>query len=153
MAAPSSASPASSTSSASSSATDGASRALPLPTGVGAVSSLATNPKYKGLLDKFVGRLPERVGTMSRLMEEQNLVELERAVHQLKGAGHGYGFAAITELAARAEQQIRANAELDDIKAEVDGLLNLIRAVSGYDPAREAAAVAAPASVNEHAAA
>jgi len=75
---------------------------------------------------------------MTRLLEDQNLIELERAVHQLKGAGHGYGFTGITEIAARAEQRIRAKADLQTIKTEVDELVRLIRSVQGYDPKREA---------------
>ena len=107
--------------------------------------AVASNPKYKGLLDKFISRLPERVATMSRLLAEQNLLELERAVHQLKGAGHGYGFTGITEIAARAEQRIRAKADVAAVKAEVDELIRLIRSVQGYDPRREAAVVPPPA--------
>ena len=109
--------------------------------------SVATNPKYRALLDKFISRLPERVATMTRLLQEQNLVELERAVHQLKGAGHGYGFTGITEIAARAEQRIRAKAGIEAIKAEVDELVRLIRSVQGYAPSREAAPPA-PAAVS-----
>jgi len=102
--------------------------------------TVASNPKYKALLDKFISRLPERVATMSRLLQEQNLVELERAVHQLKGAGHGYGYTGITEIAARAEQRIRTKADVAAVKAEVEELIRLIRSVQGYDPRREAAA-------------
>jgi CheY-like chemotaxis protein len=101
--------------------------------------TVATNPKYRALLDKFISRLPERVATITRLLDEQNLTELERAVHQLKGAGHGYGFAGITEIAARAEQRIRTKAGPESVKAEVDELVRLIRSVQGYDPAREVA--------------
>jgi HPt (histidine-containing phosphotransfer) domain-containing protein len=107
--------------------------------------TVASNPKYKALLDKFISRLPERVAMMSRLMQDQNLVELERAVHQLKGAGHGYGYTGITEIAARAEQRIRAKADVAAVKAEVDELIRLIRSVQGYDPRREAAPAAATA--------
>jgi CheY-like chemotaxis protein/HPt (histidine-containing phosphotransfer) domain-containing protein len=107
---------------------------------VAPAGAVASNPKYKALLDKFIARLPERVGAMNRLLREQNLVELERAVHQLKGAGHGYGFTGITEIAARAEQRIRSKADLQAVKAEVDELIRLIRSVQGYDLARESAA-------------
>ena len=124
-----------------------------------AAGTVGANPKYKALLDKFIWRLPERVATMTRLLQEQNLVELERAVHQLKGAGHGYGFTGITEIAARAEHRIRSKAEADTVRAEVDELVRLIRSVQGYDPKREtstatatpivavAAAAPAPAQV------
>ena len=102
--------------------------------------TVASNPKYKALLDKFISRLPERVSTMTRLLQEQNLVELERAVHQLKGAGHGYGFTGITEIAARAEQRIRGRSDVEAIRGAVDDLIRLIRTVQGYDTTRETSA-------------
>ena len=68
-----------------------------------AAGTVGANPKYKALLDKFISRLPERVGTMTRLLQEQNLVELERAVHQLKGAGGSFGYPEISRLAATME--------------------------------------------------
>jgi signal transduction histidine kinase/DNA-binding NarL/FixJ family response regulator len=114
--------------------------AAPKPEPRAPAGTVASNPKYKALLEKFISRLPERVSAMTRLLQEQNLVELERAVHQLKGAGHGYGFTGITEIAARAEQRIRAKADLPAVKAEVDELVRLLRSVQGYDPRREAAA-------------
>jgi HPt (histidine-containing phosphotransfer) domain-containing protein len=114
--------------------------AAPKPEPQAPAGTVASNPKYKALLEKFISRLPERVSAMTRLLQEENLVELERAVHQLKGAGHGYGFTGITEIAARAEQRIRAKADLPAVKAEVDELVRLIRSVQGYDPRREAAA-------------
>ncbi len=100
-------------------------------------SAYANDPKFRKLLDKFVSRLPDRVSTISSLLQERNLSELERAVHQLKGAGHGYGFSVLTESAARAEQEIRANSDLDAIRAEVDSLVALMRSVEGYDRSRE----------------
>ena len=81
---------------------------------------------------------------MTRLLQEENLVELERSVHQLKGAGHGYGFTGITEIAARAEQRIRGKADAEAVKAEVEELIRLIRSVQGYDARRESAADALP---------
>ena len=44
-----------------------------------ATSTIGADPKYKKLLEKFVSRLPDRVTTLSKLLQEQNLTELERA--------------------------------------------------------------------------
>jgi signal transduction histidine kinase/CheY-like chemotaxis protein len=104
-----------------------------------ATSTIGADPKYKKLLEKFVSRLPDRVTTLSKLLDEENLMELERAVHQLKGAGHGYGFGAITDVAAKAEQHIRAADDIDVIRGEVSGLIDLIRSVQGYDRSKESA--------------
>jgi signal transduction histidine kinase/CheY-like chemotaxis protein/HPt (histidine-containing phosphotransfer) domain-containing protein len=85
----------------------------------------------------FVERLPERVATMTRLADTGELDELKRTLHQLKGAGAGFGFPAITQLAAKAEQTVATNQALDQIRTEVDALVALIRRVDGYESGRE----------------
>src|SRR5439155_23973911 len=50
----------------------------------------------------FIERLPERVAAMHRLLSANELDELKRTLHQLKGAGAGFGFPTITQLAAKA---------------------------------------------------
>lgn len=49
----------------------------------------------------------------------------------------GYGFAAITELADKAEHRIKAAEPVDQVAAEVNNLIGLIRRVEGYDHVRE----------------
>jgi signal transduction histidine kinase/CheY-like chemotaxis protein/HPt (histidine-containing phosphotransfer) domain-containing protein len=100
-------------------------------------SAFATDPKYGKLLERFVSRLPERVAKIARLTREGDMDALRQAVHNLKGAGHGYGFAQITEFAARAEDAIKATAPLTEIATAVESLIELIRKVEGYDPTRE----------------
>jgi len=58
-------------------------------------------------------------------------------VHQLKGAGGGYGFPEITEAAATAEKCVKAQEVTEAIAAEVNSLIRLIRSVEGYVPSRE----------------
>jgi signal transduction histidine kinase/CheY-like chemotaxis protein/HPt (histidine-containing phosphotransfer) domain-containing protein len=89
-------------------------------------------------VEHFVARLPERVGMISRLLAAQDLEELHRAVHQLKGAGSGYGFPQITAAAALAEATLKDGAQLDAIRRDVDALVALVRRVEGYQPTREA---------------
>jgi DNA-binding NarL/FixJ family response regulator len=89
-------------------------------------------------VEQFVGRLPDRVRTISRLLDARDLDELHRAVHQLKGAGSGYGFPQITQAAAAAEATIKERGELDAVRREVDALVALVRRVEGYQIAREA---------------
>jgi HPt (histidine-containing phosphotransfer) domain-containing protein len=85
----------------------------------------------------FVERLPERVAAMQHLLQSSELDELKRTLHQLKGAGAGFGFPSITQLAAKAEQTVATNQALEQIKTEVDSLVSLIRRVEGYNPGRE----------------
>ncbi len=119
--------------------------ASPAETRLTASSTIGADPKFKKLLEKFVSRLPDRVNTLISFMQSENLKELERAVHQLKGAGHGYGFSAITEVAARAEEQIRSSGDMDTVRIEVNGLIDLIRSVQGYDRTREGGSLKAAA--------
>jgi len=107
-------------------------------------SNRADDQKHAAILERFVQRLPNRVAELTRLMDEENLIQLEQAVHKLKGAAGGYGFPQITEAATRAEQAIRGQAELQTIVQEISNLVRLISRVDGYSgqtPAAEAAPV------------
>ena len=95
-------------------------------------SSLASDPRMADVLAQFIARLPERVDELGRLLEEQNLQDLQRLVHQIKGSAGGYGFPEITEVAARAEERLKAGDLLEVIAADVHDLIGLIRRVDGF---------------------
>jgi HPt (histidine-containing phosphotransfer) domain-containing protein len=71
------------------------------------------------------------------LLKQEDLDKLRREVHKIKGAGGGYGFSDLTDLAAKAEKRIRAGDALEKITAEVQELVDRIRRVEGYQMARE----------------
>jgi CheY-like chemotaxis protein len=100
-------------------------------------SSFVNDARVAKVLDRFVARLPERVNQIRQCLDGGNLDALRQAVHNLKGAGSGYGFAALSEQSARTEDALRAQQSLDQIRSEVDQLVQLIRRVSGYNPAAE----------------
>ncbi|HWP40947.1 MAG TPA: ATP-binding protein, partial [Tepidisphaeraceae bacterium] len=115
------------------------------------VSSLEGNERFREVLERFVSRLPQRIDQITRLMQQRDLEELARAVHQMKGAAGGYGFAPISEAAWRAEQCIKASGSLEEIAAEVQKLVRLVRRVKGFadpepTPDRPAAEPAASAA-------
>jgi CheY-like chemotaxis protein len=85
----------------------------------------------------FVSRLPDRVSSLVSQFAAGDLEELRRTLHQIKGSGTGYGFPKLTETAARAEAGIKANAEIETVRAQVDELIALMRATRGYNPDRE----------------
>jgi signal transduction histidine kinase/CheY-like chemotaxis protein/HPt (histidine-containing phosphotransfer) domain-containing protein len=85
----------------------------------------------------FVSRLPARVHSLLTLSASQDMEELRRLVHQLKGAGAGYGFPNITEAAKKTESLIKATAECAAVQTAVNELIELIRGIDGYDPKRE----------------
>ena len=101
-------------------------------------SKYAGDAQMQDLLVRFVGGLPERVSRMVDSLHKGELEDLRRLLHQLKGAGGGYGFAPITAAAAEAESAVKTGQAIEAITAQVNGLVELIRTVEGYDPAREA---------------
>ena len=101
-------------------------------------STFGYDPDMQEALADFVSKLPQRVDQMADLLCKGDLEELRRQMHQLKGAGGGYGFPAISELASAAEQRVRANDTLDAVAAGVRSLIELIRSIEGYDKSREA---------------
>jgi signal transduction histidine kinase/CheY-like chemotaxis protein/HPt (histidine-containing phosphotransfer) domain-containing protein len=88
-------------------------------------------------VDGFVARLPGRVDELVGFAAGREMNKLRMLVHQLKGAGTGYGFPAITQTSARTEAVIKTLAEFDVVRAAVDELIAVMRGTAGYDPARE----------------
>jgi signal transduction histidine kinase/CheY-like chemotaxis protein len=113
-----------------------AAEAVEVPTAGEAVpairSTMTKDPRVGKMLGKFVSRLPERVSTIESALNEGDLERLRQAVHNLKGAGSGYGFPSLSEQSAKAEDALRAEQSLDEIRREVDQLIGLIRRVEGY---------------------
>jgi CheY-like chemotaxis protein len=105
-------------------------------------SEYADDPDMRPIIDSFISMLPARASEMRALLEQRNAGELRRAVHQIKGAGGGYGFAGISVLAAEVEAILRAGRELDEVGRGVAQLIDLIRTVDGYDRTLEYAHVA-----------
>ena len=95
-------------------------------------STFWNDPDMKEVLGEFVGELPKQVARIGDLLREQSLEELRRIVHQLKGAGGGYGFAPITKFAAAAEQRIKSGDPLTAVAGEIDALCRVLRSVEGY---------------------
>jgi CheY-like chemotaxis protein/HPt (histidine-containing phosphotransfer) domain-containing protein len=98
----------------------------------------------------FVARLPDRVSALLSQMEDAELEDLTRTVHQLKGSGAGYGFPRITETAARAETAIKSATDIKAIHVEVEELVALIRSTDGYDKSQEKGAGHANAETAHH---
>jgi signal transduction histidine kinase/DNA-binding response OmpR family regulator len=100
-------------------------------------SEFADDPDMGELIKQYVEGLPGQVTMLMSLLREANLEMLRREVHKIKGAGGGYGFSELTELAAKAEKRIRAGAGLDEVTAEVRALIERMRSVEGYEGAKE----------------
>ncbi|HTU25307.1 MAG TPA: response regulator [Pirellulales bacterium] len=113
--------------------------AAPAPSakGVALVSRFATDVTMIAPIAEFVALLPYRVALLEEHLERRNFVELRRVIHQIKGAGGGYGFAAITERAAVADQTLKQDPQSPALVGQVESLVALIRSVEGYQSSRE----------------
>lgn len=100
-------------------------------------SAFQSDPVMHELIETYIDELPQQARELTGLVSQQNLTELKRLLHQIKGAGGGYGFPQITELAARAEQSIKLHADLKTIQSQVNDLIGLFRTVAGYDINKE----------------
>ncbi len=96
-------------------------------------SSLAGNSRMRTILAEFVEGLPPQIASLVDLLEKQELESLRRVAHKLRGAGGGYGFQHVTELAGLVEQGIQEQKELDVISSRVQELVDLVRRIEGYE--------------------
>jgi CheY-like chemotaxis protein/HPt (histidine-containing phosphotransfer) domain-containing protein len=111
--------------------------ALPPSNGIPTRGHDAVAAAMKKAVMSFTSRLPDRVCSLVSLSAAANMEDLKRLVHQLKGAGTGYGFPKITERAAQTEFLINTSAAIEEIRAGVDELVALIRGVEGYNSNEE----------------
>ncbi len=102
-------------------------------------SELADDPDMREIIEQYVSRLPEQVQKIHELLAQNDLKNLGRLAHQLKGSGGGYGFPQITALASAANRSINEAEPIDAIRRQIDTLVNYIRKIKGYDTSKEAA--------------
>ena len=87
------------------------------------------DPDMLEIVRDFAAALPERRATLMSLLDANNLEALQTVAHQLKGAGGGYGFQAITDAAARLEQAAKEGAEPSVLKDFCQSLCDVLDAV------------------------
>lgn len=90
-------------------------------------STLAGDPDLEEIVGAFVAEMPARIATIVRQAETRSWPQLQRTAHQLKGAAGSYGFAPISEAAAKVEQSIQQRAEEEEIRQAVNDLIALCR--------------------------
>jgi signal transduction histidine kinase/CheY-like chemotaxis protein len=102
-------------------------------------STLARDGRVARVLERFIANLPERVVQLRQAVEANDLAALRHAVHNLKGAGAGYGFSALSQRSGVVEDAIRAEESIGAIRGQIDELIDVIRQVEGYDADSEGA--------------
>jgi signal transduction histidine kinase/CheY-like chemotaxis protein/HPt (histidine-containing phosphotransfer) domain-containing protein len=116
----------------------GATAAVPKPAAAEKIhSEFAEDQDMREILGEFIAQLPVQVARMNDMLEQGNMADLRRAVHQLKGAGGGYGFPVITDQAATAEKLIKASASVEAVTSQVRDLIAVIESIEGYAGATE----------------
>lgn len=91
-------------------------------------STLADDEDMMELVAFFVDELKHRVQSLESAFANGNADELKTLSHQLKGAAGGYGFPAITAVAAELEDELKkGERSIGDLKSQVDALVNICR--------------------------
>lgn len=77
------------------------------------LSRLASHPRFKAIIEKFVWRLQEQLREMQRARDEKDFAELARLAHWLKGAGGTVGFDMLVEPAQALEACAKSMCEIE----------------------------------------
>jgi HPt (histidine-containing phosphotransfer) domain-containing protein len=92
-------------------------------------SSFEDDADMMEIVREFASEMPQRADDIEQLVQSGQLRELRTLAHQLKGAGGGYGFEAITETAAALEGAIKRGDGESAIKEACGRVCEVLRAV------------------------
>ena len=88
-------------------------------------SDFAGDPEMRELIELFVSEMPAKASRLTDLFDGQQIEDLQRLAHQLRGAAGGYGFGEISDAAAELEEAILSQSELEQMRSHVDQLIDL----------------------------
>jgi HPt (histidine-containing phosphotransfer) domain-containing protein len=94
-------------------------------------STYESDPDMVELVAEFAAELPARAARLQELLDRAAWDELRTLAHQLKGAGGGYGFPRVSEVAAVLEQALRERAAEGVVRERARELWEVLRAVVG----------------------
>ena len=92
------------------------------------------DPDMVEIVREFAEQLPERAAALRQRHASGELEELKVLAHQLKGAGGGYGYPAITDRAGALEEALRDAAAGAVITDRLEALCRLLESVKGPEP-------------------
>ena len=92
-------------------------------------SAFEDDPDMIDIVREFVSAFPDRMTALEESLAQGDLARVQSLAHQLKGAGGGYGFDAITEVAAALEQALKDGADAGVLEERASSLCETLRAV------------------------
>lgn len=92
-------------------------------------SAYENDPDMLEIVREFATELPARIAKLEAHLAAGELRELQTLAHQLKGAGGGYGFPQITELAASLEAALKQGLDGPIVKDRANALCATLRSV------------------------
>ncbi len=69
-------------------------------------SVFQSEPEMRPILEAFLAEIPKHIRALEEMHKKRDQAGFRKLVHQLKGAGGGYGFQAITITATALEQNM-----------------------------------------------
>jgi HPt (histidine-containing phosphotransfer) domain-containing protein len=87
------------------------------------------DPDMMEIVREFAGELPGRATELEQVLAAGDHARLQTMAHQLKGAGGGYGFQPVTDVAALLEQALKQGHPGNVIKERCSELCVVLRAV------------------------
>lgn len=93
-------------------------------------SEFADDPAMAELLELFAAELPDRVSRLETAWQQGRFEDARRVAHQLKGAGTGYGYPRVTEVAARIESELQQLDDADETDTLAEGIIESLDELS-----------------------
>ncbi len=94
-------------------------------------SSFQDDPDFHDLLVDFVAATHDRRTALKTQFDAGCWDEVRRLAHQIKGAGGGYGFDSLSQVAAQLEEACRkTDPSIDEISVRLDQVLDHLKRVS-----------------------
>jgi HPt (histidine-containing phosphotransfer) domain-containing protein len=92
-------------------------------------SAYENDPDMLEIVREFAAELPARIAKLESHLAAGEMHELQTLAHQLKGAGGGYGFPQITDLAASLEAALKQGLDAPVVKDRAHSLCAILRSV------------------------
>ena len=97
-------------------------------------STLGGDPDLGELVEMYVDEMPDRIAALEQAFSSGDQEALQRAAHQMKGAGQSYGFDQLTPLAAAVEYSVRDSEPEENIRKVLQELVDVCQQVRAGEP-------------------